>query len=122
MLKLRDAVFTLFRARHRAAEQVGKQLGTVTDTQHGQAQLKNTRVRMGRAVLMHAGRTTAQNDPRRGHLSKCFRRDRVGDNDAVYLRFTYPARNQFTVLCAKIQHNHRFPNTFHKNDPFIRPC
>ena len=88
---------------------------TVADAQHRNAQFKNTRIRFGRILHIHAGRTSGQNDSRRLHFFDLFQRAGIGNDFAVHTAFPHPPGNQLGVLGAKVNDQYQFVIFLHYN-------
>src|SRR5438874_6105030 len=60
--KVCDAVFAALTFLNLAAQMIGEELVTVADTENGQAALEYRRIDIGAAGLVHASRTTGNNE------------------------------------------------------------
>ena len=85
-----------------AAQVAGHELRAVTDAEQRNARVVDRRIDLGRAVDVHRRRAARQDD--RGRLLGEHLRDghRAGDDLAVHVGFTNPARDQLRVLRPEV--------------------
>ena len=101
--ELTVAVFARLAVRHVAAEVVPHELHPVADTEHGDAEGKNLRIRVGRRFRVNALRTAREDDADHAVLAELRRRGRVVIDLRVDLALADAARDDLRELRAKVE-------------------
>ena len=98
-------VFAHFAGGNGAAEGVRHKLHPVADAEDGDAEAENFPVARGRAFFVNAVRPAREHDADGGEFSEFLRARRAGQDDGMHVRFADPARDEFLVLSAEIEHD-----------------
>ena len=106
-LQLGPAELALAGVGHRAAEGLRHRLEAVADAEHRHAGLEERRVDLGRARLVHAGRTARQHDRRRVAGEHLGHRHRVRHDLGVDAGLPHPAGDQLGVLGTEVDDQDR---------------
>ena len=88
--------------RYRSAEGAGHELKPVTDAHDGEPRLEESRVDVGRALLVHGGRAPAQDDGRGISGEHVGRAHRVRNDLGVDVRLSHAARDQLGILRPEV--------------------
>jgi hypothetical protein len=107
-LAVRPAIFPPRRALHLAAERLAGEVQTVTNAQHGHSQAKDLAITLRRPRLVHAGRTTGENNSLGSQLTDAFGREIVPDDLAIDVLLPHAPGDQLRILRAEVEHQHFF--------------
>ncbi len=91
---------------HAAAERLAHELHAVADAEHGDAEVEDGGVALGRAFGVHARWAAGENQPFRGQFANAVGRDVVPHDLAVHVLLADAAGDELGVLRAEIENEH----------------
>ena len=97
------AVFAPGAELHLAAQMMRHQLHPVANAEHRNAERKNLRIELRRALVVNAGRPAGKDDALRLQRRDFLRRDVEANDLGIDLAFANPARDDLGVLRTEIE-------------------
>ena len=115
---LRLAVLADRGSFYAAVQQIGHQLGTVTNSQNRDPQLEDFLRTSGRVLSVYAVGPSCKNDALRIHFLNLFKAHSTGVDFAVHIAFSDSSGNQLIVLSAEVEDDYKF--SIHRVPPGVK--